>query len=332
MISLLSTFKKAVKPFKNYGVIVALIILLFFIILPHFLDQYGLYVISITLVMVIAVIGLNITMGYAGQVSLCHAAFMGVGAYITALFITHGHSFWIALLVVIAAEIGLGIVIGYPSLKVKHMYLALVTLGFGRIFYVFVQNASDITGGPTGIGDITRPNLLFVNLDSDLGFYYFILASAVLVILSAAWIAKSKWGRAFKSLRVNEVKAAMVGVDIRKYKLLSFVLGAIYAGVGGCLYACLLEYIGPSGFTDMITFRMIMMLVIGGLGRLEGAILGAGIVTLLPEALRAYEQYYILIFAAITMIMIIFVPKGGIWIIENCVKKIRSKVHWGEAP
>lgn len=309
----------------------AVALLLCFVVLPLFLDAYGRYVISITMVMVIAVIGLNITMGYAGQVSLCHAAFMGVGAYIAALLITHGYSFWLALPLVVVAEIGLGIVIGYPSLKVKHMYLALVTLGFGRIFYVFVQNASDITGGPTGIGGIKKPEFLFISLDSDIRFYYFILFSTLLVIFSAAWIARSKWGRAFKSLRENEVKAAMVGIDIRKYKLLSFVLGAVYAGIGGCLYACLLGYIGPSGFTDVITFRMIMMLVIGGLGRLEGAILGAAIVTLLPEALRAYEQYYILIFSSITMIMIVFVPKGGIWIVGRALSHIRARLGIGES-
>ena len=316
---------------RTLKIISAIALLLCFSVFPLFLDAYGIYVISITLVMVITVIGLNITMGYAGQVSLCHAAFMGVGAYIAALLITHGYSFWLALPLVVVTEIGLGIMIGYPSLKVKHMYLALVTLGFGRIFYVFVQNASDITGGPTGIGGIAKPDFFFISLDSDVRFYYFILASTVLIIFSAAWIAKSKWGRAFKSLRENEVKAAMVGIDIRKYKLLSFVLGAVYAGLGGCLYACLLGYIGPSGFTDIITFRMIMMLVIGGLGRLEGAILGAGIVTLLPEALRAYEQYYILIFSSITMIMIVFVPKGGIWIIEKVGSQIKSRFKIGES-
>jgi branched-chain amino acid transport system permease protein len=323
IVSILRTMKRS---FGKYKMILIIAILVCFVLLPEVLDRYEMYVISITLVMVVAAIGLNVTMGYAGQVSLCHAAFMGIGAYITALLMTHEYSFWFALPIVIVAEIGLGIVIGYPSLKVKHMYLALVTLGFGRIFYVFVQNASDITGGPTGIGGIERPGFFFIELDSDVRFYYFILTFTILVILSAAWIAKSRWGRAFKSLRENEVKAAMVGIDIKKYKLLSFVLGAIYAGIAGCLYACLLGYIGPSGFTDVITFRMIMMLVIGGLGRLEGAILGAGIVTILPEALRAYEQYYILIFALITIIMIIFVPKGGIWILEKVTSKIKSKL------
>jgi branched-chain amino acid transport system permease protein len=331
MEAILSQTDRLKKGVSRYKLLLGLVGLLCFIILPLFLDSYGVYVISITLVMVIAVIGLNITMGYAGQVSLCHAAFMGVGAYITALLVTNGYSFWIALPLVIVAEIGLGIVIGYPSLKVKHMYLALVTLGFGRIFYVFVQNASDITGGPTGIGGIDRPSLFVVNLDSDLRFYYFILLTTLLVIITAQWIAKSKWGRAFKSLKENEVKACMVGINIRTYKLLAFIVGAIYAGVGGCLYASLLEYIGPSGFTDVVTFRMIMMLVIGGLGRLEGAILGAGIVTLLPEALRAYEQYYILIFSLITMVMIIFIPKGGIWIIEKGISKMKSLLMRGES-
>lgn len=305
--------------------------LLFFIIFPIFLNSYGVYVMSITMVMIIAAIGLNVTMGYAGQVSLCHAAFMGVGAYITALLVTNGYSFWLALPLVIVVEIGLGVIIGYPSLKVKHMYLALVTLGFGRIFYVFVQNASDITGGPTGIGGINRPSIFFISLDSDLRFYYFILFTTLIVILTAQWIAKSKWGRAFKSLKENEVKACMIGINIRTYKLLAFIVGAIYAGIGGCAYASLLEYIGPSGFTDIVTFRIIMMLVIGGLGRLEGAILGAGIVTLLPEALRAYEQYYILIFSLITMVMIIFMPKGGVWLIQNGYLKIKKLLTKGES-
>jgi branched-chain amino acid transport system permease protein len=318
--------------FRDYRASIYVILLLFLILFPYSANAYEIYVLSITLVMVIVAIGLNITMGYAGQVSLCHAAFMGIGAYITALLITHGYSFWLALPLVIIVEIGFGILIGYPSLKVKHMYLALVTLGFGLIFYTFVQNASDITGGPTGISSITRPSFFFISLDSDLRFYYFILAFAIVAILSAAWIARSRWGRAFKSLRENEVKAAMIGIDLREYKLLSFVLGALYAGIGGCLYACLLEYIGPSGFTDIVTFRIIMILVIGGLGRLEGAVLGAFVITLLPEALRAYEQYYILIFAMITMLMVIFVPKGSIWIIEKGISKIKAKLGIGESP
>jgi branched-chain amino acid transport system permease protein len=284
-------------------------------LLPLAFEQYKLYVASLTLVYLILAIGLNLTLGYAGQISLAHAAFMAFGAYPVAILGQRGLPVELGLLVGAGIGFGLGCLVGFPALKVKHHYLAMVTLGFNIIVFLVLRNWESLTGGSFGISGIARPAWGPVSFRSDRAYYVYMLGWAAVVVASAYWILTSRWGRAFRAIRENEMRAAVVGVSLRSYKLMAFAIGAAYAGIGGALFAPLLGYIDPGAFTLDRSIQFLMMVVIGGLGRFEGPFIGAVLVTVLPEVLRASEGLYLIIYAAAVMLLMLFMPKGlvGLW-------------------
>jgi branched-chain amino acid transport system permease protein len=198
---------------------------------------------------------------------------------------------------------------------VKHHYLAMVTLGFNIIVFLVIRNLEPLTGGSFGITGIPRPRWGTFGFQSDRVYYYYILAWAALMVVCAYRILHSRWGRAFHAIRQNEMRAAVVGVSLRTYKLMAFAIGAVFAAVGGALFAPLLTYIDAGAFTLDRSFQFLLMVVIGGLGRFEGPFLGAAVVTLLPEIFRASQGFYLILFALAVMVMMLFMPKGliGVW-------------------
>jgi branched-chain amino acid transport system permease protein len=284
-------------------------------LLPLAFEQYKLYVASLTLVYLVLAIGLNLTMGYAGQISLAHAAFMAFGSYAIAILGPRGVPFEVSLVLGAAVAFGWGVVVGFPALKVKHHYLAMVTLGFNIIAFLVLRNWEGLTGGSFGISGIARPAWGSLSFASDRAYYLYILGWAAVVVASAYWILTSKWGRAFRAIRENEMRAAAVGVSLRTYKLMAFAIGAAYAGIGGALFAPLLGYIDPGAYTLDRSIQFLLMVVIGGLGRFEGPFIGAAVVTILPETLRASEGLYLVIYALAVVLMMLFMPKGlvGLW-------------------
>jgi branched-chain amino acid transport system permease protein len=284
-------------------------------LLPLLLEQYKLYVLSLTLVYLILAIGLNLTLGYAGQISLCHAAFMGFGSYAVAILGARGVPFEVALLIGVVIAFLWGLVLGFPALKVKHHYLAMVTLGFNIIVFLVLRNWESLTGGSFGISSIQRPAWGPLSFKSDRAYALYIMGWTALVVASAYWILTSRWGRAFRAIRENEMRAAVVGVSLRNYKLMAFAIGAAYAGVGGALFAPLLTYIDPTAYTLDRSVQFLMMVVMGGLGRFEGPFIGAVVVTMLPEVLRGSEGLYLIIYALAVILMMLFMPKGlvGLW-------------------
>lgn len=291
------------------------IVLAALMVLPLGMEQYKLYVASLVLIYTILAIGLNLTLGYAGQISLAHAAFMAIGAYSVAILRPLGVPFEITVLVGAIISFLLGIVVGFPALRVKHHYLAMVTLGFTIIVFLCIRNFEKLTGGNFGITGILRPDWGFVSFRSDRAFYVYTLFWAIPVIASAHWLLHSRWGRAFKAIRENEMRAEALGVSLRNYKLMAFAIGAAFAGIGGALFAPLLGYIDPSAFYIERSILFLMMVVIGGLGRFEGPFIGALVVVVLPEVLRASEGLYLIIFAISIIVMMLFMPKGliGLW-------------------
>lgn len=286
------------------------------LILPAFVlrSPYMLYLASLTCVYIIAAAGLNLILGYAGQISLAQAAFMGIGAYSVGIFAVKC-SFWLALPlgVVIAFVLGLGL--GYPSLKVKHHYLAMVTLGFNIIVYLVLTNEQEVTGGPYGIFNISRPQVGPFDFTSDAGYHVFIGIVTFLTLLVAYWTLNSQWGRAFKGIRENEIRAEMLGVSLRNYKLMAFAIGSAFAGVAGGLLAPLLGYIDPTIFNLNFSFYFLLMVIVGGSGRFEGPFIGAMVVTILPEVMRVAERLYFVVFAFAAILVLIFMPKGltAVW-------------------
>jgi branched-chain amino acid transport system permease protein len=285
------------------------------LLLPLVLDQYKLYVLSLTLVYVVLAIGLNLTLGYAGQISLCHAAFMAFGSYAVAILGQRGVPFEVGLVLGVVIAFAWGLVLGFPALKVKHHYLAMVTLGFNIIVFLVLRNWESLTGGSFGISSVARPAWGPLSFKSDRAFYFYILGWAAIVVASAYWILHSRWGRAFRAIRENEMRAEVVGVSLRNYKLMAFAIGAAYAGAGGALFAPLLGYIDPGAFTLDRSIQFLMMVVLGGLGRFEGPFIGALVVTVLPEVLRGSEGLYLIIYALSVILMMLFMPKGlvGLW-------------------
>jgi branched-chain amino acid transport system permease protein len=191
----------------------------------------------------------------------------------------------------------------------------MVTLGFNIIVFLVLRNWEWLTGGSFGISGIARPAWGAISFQSDRAYYLYMLAWAAIVVASAYWILTSRWGRAFRAIRENEMRAEALGVSLRNYKLMAFAIGAAYAGVGGALFAPLLGYIDPGAYTLDRSIQFLMMVVMGGLGRFEGPFIGAILVTVLPEVLRASEGLYLVIYALAVMLMMLFMPRGlvGVW-------------------
>jgi branched-chain amino acid transport system permease protein len=277
---------------------------------PPMLKNYGIYLFTYWLVFVIATMGLNLTIGYAGQKSLGHAAFFGIGAYTVAILMQHGVSFWFGLPLAMVGCFAIGLALGFPALRVQTIYLAFATLGFNTAVWLVMRNEEWLTGGTFGINNIPRPGLLGLSLDSNLAYYYFVLGVA-LVMGALLWkLLASPWGKAFTALRDNPIRAESLGIHIQGYTLLSFAIGAVYAGVAGALFASLVQFIEPAPFAVGSSIMMYLMVVVGGAGYFFGPLLGAAVGVLLPEWLRFAQAWYLFIFGVAVVLMMLWLPDG----------------------
>lgn len=277
---------------------------------PQFMKNYGIYLLTYWLVFIIATMGLNLTVGYAGQKSLGHAAFFGIGAYTVAILMKAGFSFWLGLPAAAAICFAVGIILGFPALRVQTIYLAFATLGFNTAIWLVMRNEEWLTGGTFGINNIPRPNLLGLSLDGNLAYYYFTLGVTVLMAAVLWGLLRSPWGKAFTALRDNPIRAESLGVDIQSYTLLSFAIGAVYAGVAGALFASLVQFIEPAPFAVLSSIMMYLMVVVGGPGYFLGPVLGAAVGVILPEWLRFAQAWYLFVFGAAVVLLMIWLPDG----------------------
>jgi branched-chain amino acid transport system permease protein len=305
----LSTSFSQSRGFKP-GVAVLLALGLGLLILPQFLKNYGLHTLTTWLVFVIATMGLNLTVGYAGQKSLGHAAFFGIGAYTVAIMMKAGFSFWLGIPTAIALCFIIGIIIGFPALRVQAIYLAFATLGFNTAIWLVFRNEEWLTGGTFGINNIARPTLFGLHLDSNLKFYYFVLAVALLMGVALWYLLRSPWGRAFQALRDNPIRAESLGVNVQIYTLNAFAIGAVYAGIAGALFACQTEFIDPLPFGVGASIMMYLMVVIGGPGYFFGPLLGAAVGVLVPEWLRVAQAWYLFVFGLGVVALMLWLPEG----------------------
>lgn len=296
------------------------------LVAPQFLKNYGIYLLTYWLVFVIATMGLNLTVGYAGQKSLGHAAFFGIGAYTVAILMKAGVSFWLGLPAAAAICFFVGIILGFPALRVQTIYLAFATLGFNTAVWLVMRNEEWLTGGTFGINNIARPSLPGLSLDGNLAYYYFVLVMAVLLALLLGGLLRSPWGKAFTALRDNPIRAESLGVDIRSYTLLSFAIGAAYAGVAGALFASLVQFIEPGPFTVASSIMMYLMVVVGGPGYFFGPVLGAAVGVLLPEWLRFAQAWYLFAFGASVVLLMIWLPDGLLSIPDRIRARKQSRL------
>jgi ABC-type branched-subunit amino acid transport system ATPase component/ABC-type branched-subunit amino acid transport system permease subunit len=233
---------------KYLRIALGVVVIAALIIVPMNFNRYGLFILSQWAVMTIAAMGLNLTLGYAGQVSLAQGAFVGIGAYAAAIMTTQGLPLIAALGVAIILCFAIGWILGYPALRVQHHYLAFVTLAFSTLAFLVFRNEDWLTKGIYGISNIPRPNVMGFATNRPLPFYYFCLGSLGIVSLAMWWLIRSPWGRAFVALRENPVRALSLGIDTRRYTLMAFAIGSALGGVAGTLYAPLTQYIDPVPF------------------------------------------------------------------------------------
>ncbi len=289
------------------GLALALVVLLG---VPPLLKSYGIYLFSYWLVYVIATMGLNLTVGYAGQKSLGHAAFFGIGAYTVAILMKAGFSFWFGLPVAMLGCFVIGLALGFPALRVQTIYLAFATLGFNIAVWLVLRNEEQLTGGTFGINNVARPKLFGLSLDGSLAYYYFVLALTAILGALLWGLVRSPWGKAFTALRDNPIRAESLGVDIQAYTLLAFAIGAVYAGVAGALFASLVQFIEPAPFAVGASFMMYLMVVVGGPGYFFGPVLGSAVGVLLPEWLRFAQAWYLFAFGGAVVLLMLWLPDG----------------------
>jgi len=284
---------------------------------PLKLGQYWNYTLGTVGIYVILGLGLNIVVGLAGLLDLGYVAFFAIGAYTTALLTAptpHGimMDFWPVLPLGIAFAVVSGVVLGIPVLRMRGDYLAIVTLGFGEIIRILSKSdaLTDFTGGPRGVRAVAGPSLFGINLNNEFYFMYFIILGIVLVIFITYRLQHSRAGRAWMAMREDEDVAEAMGIHTLKYKLLAFVIGAAFAGLGGVIFASRNKFTGPEDFTLLVSINVLCLVIIGGMGSIPGVVMGALVLKGLPEVLRELDDYRMLVFGTLLVVMMILRPEG----------------------
>lgn len=280
------------------------------VVAPMGQGNYIIYVLSSWLMFSIAAMGLNLTLGYAGQVSLAQAAFMGIGAYVTALMTMNGIHWILAVPVAVSSCFAVGLLLGYPALRVQHHFLAFVTLAFNTLLFLVLRNEEHITGGSFGLVGMPRPSFFGWSTGRNLQFYYFTLVCFLVSAGIMWWILRSPWGRAFKALRENPIRAESLGLKIRRQTLLAFAIGSAFGGLAGAIQTPLVQFIEPGSFGLIHSLKLLLMVVVGGSGFFFGPMLGAAVVILLPEVLRFTEGYYLIIYSFLVIVLMVYSPNG----------------------
>jgi branched-chain amino acid transport system permease protein len=286
------------------------VLLLALLLVPLVTDRYVQYVLNLVIIYVIIGIGLNLLLGYAGQFAFAHAALMGIGAYTAALLVYRlGVSFWLALPAAGVVATIIGSLGALPALRMKRVYLALVTLAFAELIQWVTIHWKWLTFGTDGV-KLRAPEFFGMSLHGDHKMFYLLLFCAVLLYIVAKRIVESRVGRAFVALRENEIVAQCNGISISRTKGLVFALSAFYAGIGGALFAVTLGFIVPDGFGMFQLVIHFSIVVIGGLISMYGSVLGAILLTTLPELLRGFQSLQEIIFGVLLMIFILLMPAG----------------------
>jgi branched-chain amino acid transport system permease protein len=284
------------------------------VVYPFVFSMYQTNIMITALIYVVISLGLNIVVGLAGLLDLGYVAFYAVGAYSYALLNYHyGLGFWTVLPIGAALGTLFGILLGFPVLRLRGDYLAIVTLGFGEIIRLILENWNEFSFGPSGIANIPQPGLFGIKMSLHNGIiylYFLMIGLTLFTIFVVNRLQDSRIGRAWIALREDEIACQAMGIDKTKTKLTAFALGATWAGMGGVVFAAKTRFINPASFTIWESIIILCVVVIGGMGSIIGVIFGALILILLPEYLRAFSEYRMLLFGAILVIMMVFRPGG----------------------
>ncbi len=311
-VALANMFGKIKKPDLPVNMkLLSTALIIFSFALPFLVRDYYTDVAILVCIYILLALGVNIVIGFTGLLHLGFAAFYGIGAYSNALLTTAlGLDFWSALILTLILSSLAGFLLAFPSLRLRGDYLAIVTLGFGEIIRLVLNNWDSVTRGPNGISNIPSPVILGFEISSLKYYYYLVL----LFMLSAAFIVKrvqrSRTGRAWLAIREDETAAEAMGINTRKYKFMALTFGAFWAGLAGALFASKMHFVSPESFTFMESVFVVCMIILGGLGSVPGVIFGSLILVLLPELLRDFQLYRMLALGAGLVLMMIFRPDG----------------------
>lgn len=279
-------------------------------------NRYSFQIIIMSCLYAIGTLGMNLILGYTGQASLAHAGFFGIGAYGVALLTQAGMSFWLALPLSALLAAAIGFLVGLPTLRTRGSYFAISTLCMGVIIEIVAGNWDSLTGGTTGVVGIPQPSpipLPFIGpllFETQTSQYYLVLAFLLLTLFVMHRLVFSLKGLSFMAVRNNEVLAEAVGINTFMTKILSFVIANFFAGLAGGIYAALMGSISPSSASILITFNLLVYLLLGGVATLAGPIIGAFAVPILMEYLQALQEYSMIIFGILLIVVIIYFPRG----------------------
>lgn len=287
------------------------------------LKNYYLHIAVLSLLHILLALGLNLIAGYAGQLSLAHAAFFGIGAYTTALLTLNQHwSFWLAAPIGAVVAGLVAVAIGLPTLRLKGPYFVISSMGFGEIVRLIFLNWQSVTRGPNGLPGIPAPdpiNLGFVKLtfESRMESYYLILFVLFGVLILYYNLVNSRIGRALRAIRNDYIAAQVMGIHIAFYRILAFAGGAALAGLTGALYSGYIRFISPDTFTSGESINILIMMVIGGMGTIVGPIIGAVAITYLLETMRVFAEYRLVIYGLLMFVVILYMPQGVAGMLES---------------
>ena len=303
------------------------------IILPLFVEsKYYFIVLNVIGLNTIVVVGLNLLIGFAGQISLGHAAFYGLGSYFSGILtVNYGFPLWPAMMVGMLATGAVAYLIGYPSLKLRGHYLVMATLGFGIIINILMGELEQFTGGHDGLMGIPPLTMGGLTFDNDLKNFYLIWTFVFLFMLASRNLLNSRVGRALRAISGSEVAANSLGVNTADYKVKVFVLSAMFASISGSLYAHYITFISPSSYDFYYSIQVVTMVIVGGMGSLWGSLLGAGVLTCISEALHVAKQYHIIAYGVFLCLVLVFLPEGILIGIYNLFIKAKPRKYFMKA-
>ncbi len=312
-------FKRELLPF--------FILLCFIVLIPIFVrGQYYYIVLNVIGLNTIVVVGLNLLIGYAGQISLGHAAFYGMGAYFSGILTTnYGFPIWAAMIIGMIFTGIIAYLVGYPALKLKGHYLVMATLGFSIIVYILMVELDNITGGPDGLIGIPQVKIGSFIFDTDRKNFCLIWTFVFLCFLLSRNLLQSRVGRALRAIHGSEVAAGALGINTSSYKVKVFVLSAVYASFAGSLYAHYMAFISPRSFDFYYSIEVVTMVIVGGMGSLWGSLFGAGVLTFFSEALHVTERFHVIAYGIVLTLVLVFLPEGIFYGIYNLYQKMRLK-------
>jgi branched-chain amino acid transport system permease protein len=310
--------------------ILAVISLALLALLGMAVGNYTTYLLNLAMIAVIAAVGLNLLTGNTGQISLCHSSFMAIGAYVSSLLaVRYGVPFWAAIPLAAAVAALVGALLGLPASRLHGIYLALATLGFLQIVQIVIEEFAEVTGGVRGL-NVPKPTWLGTTAVSDYQQYLIVSATAVFAVWVATNILASAYGREMNAVRLSSHAAQALGVAVARVRLGAFALSAAYAGVAGGLMAMVVGFIDPIEFGVGAALRQITYIVVGGMGSVAGSVIGAAVLSGLPEVLRPVREYSDLIYTLILLGFLLFLPHGLVvvwdWI------RLRAKLGLARIP